>query len=277
MILNGVEIAQKELKALSKSVEAIQKSGTRLTLASVQVGEPQDASVYSRSIGRVLQNIHVGYAPRVFQEKISEAELTREILKLNADPEITAMMVFSPLPAHLNPVFILSAIDVWKDVEGRCILQGSGDRVLSPTAGAVMALLEETGVEISGKEAVVIGRSEGVGKPSAILLLDRRATVTVCHSKTKNLREHVERADIVVATLGKPEFVKGAWIKPGAVVIDVGENVVDGKLVGDVEFEAAKERAGHISPVPGGVGPVTNVMLVKNLVTLYKTSHPQWK
>jgi methylenetetrahydrofolate dehydrogenase (NADP+)/methenyltetrahydrofolate cyclohydrolase len=132
----------------------------------------------------------------------------------------------------------------------------------------VIKLFEETGVDAAGKEAVVIGHSDVVGKPIAILLLDKMATVTICHIKTRSLEEHVRRADIVVSAAGKAGLVKGRWIKPGAVVIDVGENMLDGKLAGDVEFEEAKNHAGFITPVPGGVGPLTNVMLVKNLLTL---------
>ena len=162
----------------------------------------------------------------------------------------------------------MNAIDILKDAEGRRLLHGLAERVISPTAAAAIALVEETGVEVSGKEAVVIGRSDVVGKPAAILLIEKGATVTVCNSKTKDLRKFVENADILIATAGKPELIKGEWIKPGAVVVDVGENIVNGRLVGDVEFETAKSRAAYLSPVPGGVGPLTNVMLIKNLITL---------
>ncbi|MBI3316159.1 MAG: bifunctional 5,10-methylenetetrahydrofolate dehydrogenase/5,10-methenyltetrahydrofolate cyclohydrolase [Candidatus Omnitrophica bacterium] len=269
-ILNGKEIAAKHFDLVSRELQALEKKGVRLSLASVQVGEPKDAQLYSKAIEHLLKKLGVRYTAKVFPAQISQNELCKQILKLNADPEISALLLFSPLPAHLELIPVLNTIDLLKDVEGRRVLHGAGERVLSPTAVAVMALIEDTGCDLKGKEAVVVGRSDVVGKPCAILLLDKRVTVTVCHSSTKDLKAHIERADVVVATVGKPHLIKGEWIKPGAIVIDVGENVVNGKLVGDVEFETAKERAGFISPVPGGVGPVTNLMLVRNLITLHK-------
>ncbi len=259
-ILNGREIAEKMLARLAKDLEAIQRSGQKLTLATVQIGESKDTVLYSQSIERTFKKVNAGYLPKIYPEKISQSDLQKEILKLNRDPQVSAILVFSPLPAHIQQAALLSTLDVLKDVE----------RVVPPTAAAAVALIEETGAEIMGKEAVVVGRSNTVGRPATMLLLDKRATVTVCHSKTRNLRGHVENADIVIAAAGQPELIKGEWIKPGAIVIDVGENVVNGKLVGDVEFEKAKERAGFISPVPGGVGPLTHVMLIKNLLTLHK-------
>ncbi len=269
-VLNGVEIAKKYIEIALKNVSIIHKTGVTLTLGTVQVGHSKDTLLYSRSLENLLKKLTINYVARTLPEHATENEVYKQILKLNSDPEITGIMVFSPLPPQINSVSVLTAIDLLKDVEGRRVLHGIGDRVLSPTASAVLTLLEETGCEIAGKEAVIVGHSDVVGKPIAILLLDKMATVTVCHIKTKNLQEHIEKADIVIAAAGKANLIKGSWIKPGAIIIDVGENVVDGKLVGDVEFEAAKERASFISPVPGGVGPVTNVMLVKNLITLHK-------
>ena len=190
-----------------------------------------------------------------------------EIIRLNRDEAVTGVMVFSPLPKHLSRTAIFDNIALLKDVEGRTFLK-SHFGVFSPTANAVMTLLEFTGASLAGKEAVVVGHSDLVGKPSAILLMDKMATVTVCHVETRDLRQHIEKADIVVAAAGKGHLVKGEWIKPGDIVIDVGENLVNGLIVGDVEFETAKRRASYITPVPGGVGPVTNVMLIKNLITL---------
>lgn len=269
-VLNGRLIAEKALQEAAKVVAHLRKTGQILALGTVQVGDSKDVLLYARSVQSLLEKLKIDYVPKIFPANISERDLTRQILKLNADPEVTGIMVFSPLPAHINAVSILNAIDLLKDIEGRRVLHGIGDRVLSPTASAVLALLKETDIEIEGKEAVVVGHSDVVGKPIAILLLDKLATVTVCHAGTRDLRGHVERADILVAAAGKPHLIHGAWIKPGAVVIDVGENVVNGKLVGDVEFEIASQKASYISPVPGGVGPVTNVMLIKNLITLHK-------
>ncbi len=268
-ILNGKEIAKKHLEKLSVQISELQKKGGSLTLASIRVGEPSDAVMYSRAIEKLVTKLGIRYQPFVFPENVDEETLIKEIRRLNSAPEITGVLIFSPLPRHLHAPTIVNALDFQKDVEGRRVLQGAGERVLSPTAEAAMLLIEETGSDIAGKEAVVVGRSENIGKPCAILLLDRNATVTVCHSKTNDLKAHIEKADIVVATVGKANLIRGAWIKPGATVIDIGENIVDGELKGDVEFEKAKERAAFISPVPGGVGPVTNVTLVKNLITLH--------
>jgi methylenetetrahydrofolate dehydrogenase (NADP+)/methenyltetrahydrofolate cyclohydrolase len=269
-VLSGKAIAAKHLERIAEEVRQLQKKGACLSLGSVQVGDSKDVGLYSKAIEQLFKKLGIRYVAKVFGSTLAQNELYRQILKLNADPDISAILLFSPLPAHIDAVSILNAIDLLKDVEGRRVLHGVGDRVLSPTAAAVMALLEETGCDLKGKDAVVVGRSDVVGKPCAILLLDKRATVTVCHSSTKNLKACIEKADVVVATVGKPHLIKGEWIKPGAIVIDVGENLVDGKLVGDVEFETAKERAGFISPVPGGVGPVTNLMLVRNLITLHR-------
>jgi len=269
-ILNGIPIAKKHLEIAARNILRIQKEGGTVTLATVQVGEAKDALLYFVSLEKLLQKLGIRHIARVFPEEITEANVFKEILELNSDSATTGIMVFAPLPVHLDSTALLSAVDILKDAEGRRVIHGIGDRVVSPTANAVLTLLEETGCEIAGKEAVVVGHSDLVGKPTSILLLDKLATVTVCHTKTKNLRAHVEEADIVVAAAGKPHLIKGEWIKPGAVVIDVGENELNGKLVGDVDFETAKMRASFISPVPGGVGPVTNVMLIKNLISLYE-------
>jgi methylenetetrahydrofolate dehydrogenase (NADP+)/methenyltetrahydrofolate cyclohydrolase len=265
----GSELAKKELEAVETSLKRLAETGARLALATFQVGESKDTVVYSQSIEKLLKRLGVDTVASVSPEKIGEEELCRKIREVGGDPTITGILIFAPLPAHLKNERVFGSIDAGKDVEGRTFLKNHFG-VFSPTANAVMALFERTGVDPVGKEAVVIGHSDLVGKPAATLLMDRLATVTVCHAKTKDLRYHVERADIVVAAAGRPELVKGAWIKEGAVVIDVGENVVAGKLVGDVEYAAANERAAYVSPVPGGVGPLTNVMLVKNLVRLHE-------
>lgn len=269
-ILDGKAIARKYLERYSAEIRSLKEKGARLCLATVRVGDLGDSAAYSRAIENLMGKIGVRSILRVFSEKIPQTELYKEIAALNADAAVTGILVFSPLPAHIHPTFVLHAVDILKDAEGRRVLETSGERVLSPTASACLALIEETGRNVQGNEAVVIGCSEIVGKPCAILLMDKRATVTVCHSKTRDLKAHVEKADIVIATAGRPGLVKGEWIKPGAIVVDVGENIVNGKIVGDVEFEPARERAAYITPVPGGVGPVTNVMLVKNLIALHK-------
>ena len=238
-----------------------------MTLATVQVGASKDTELYFKYLEGLLGQIGIKLAAHSFTASAKEEEVIAEIVRLNRDPQVTGIMIFSPLPKTINAANLFDNIAMSKDVEGRTFMK-SHFGVISPTANAVLTLLEATHCDIAGKEAVVVGHSDLVGKPTAILLMDKLATVTVCHVKTKDLAEHVRHADIVVAAVGKAHVVKGEWIKPGAIVIDVGENVVDGKLVGDVEFETAKKNAAFISPVPGGVGPVTNVMLIKNLILL---------
>ena len=268
VVLNGKEIAEKILSAAAAKIALLKKAGASLTLATVQVGNAKDSLLYSQALDRLLKKVGIAHVPSVSSQKISEEELCEKIEALNENPSITGIMVFAPLPPAFDTATVLNAVDQMKDVEGRTFMK-SHFGVFSPTANAVMTLLKESGVELAGKEAVVIGHSDLVGKPVAILLLDEMATVTVCHAKTTGLRQKIAKADILIAAAGKPELVKGDWIKSGAVVIDVGENVVNGKLVGDVEFDQAKKKTSFISPVPGGVGPVTNVMLVQNLLRLH--------
>ncbi len=269
-ILDGTRIADKYLEMAREKIQGINRasSGT-LTLATLQIGESNDATLYARYLKGLLGKIGIRLTSVVLDGNSSEEAAIREILKLNTDPQVTGIMIFSPLPHRISAVNLLDNLDMRKDVEGRTFLK-SHFGVFSPTANAVLALLEETHCDFVGKEAVIVGHSDLVGKPTAVLLMDRMATVTVCHKATRDLKAHLQNADIVVAAVGKPGVVNGEWIKPGAIVIDVGENVVDGKLVGDVVFETAKDRAAFISPVPGGVGPVTNVMLIKNLLMLHE-------
>jgi len=209
---------------------------------------------------------------------VQQPEAERMIQRWNRDAGIHGIFVHQPMPPQVDAQRISALIDPRKDVEG-IHPQNSARRFFakarigSCTALAVMALIEETGVELEGKEAVVVGHSEIVGRPVSMLLLDRLATTTICHvgtDKAGRLEDHVRRADVLVVAVGRPRFIKGGWIKPGAIVIDVGINVVEGRVVGDVEFEEAKERAAFISPVPGGVGPVTVMMVMKNTVEAFK-------
>ena len=205
-------------------------------------------------------------------------EIERHITGWNDDPNVHGIFVHQPLPQHIDPQAVSALIDPRKDVEG-IHPQNSARRFFakarigSCTALAVMELIESTGVSLEGKEAVVVGHSEIVGRPVSMLLLDKLATTTICHLVTNlvgRLEEHVRRADVLIVAVGKPHLIQGEWIKPGAIVIDVGINVVDGRVVGDVEFETARQRAAFISPVPGGVGPVTVMMVMKNTVEAFK-------
>lgn len=267
-ILNGSQIAAKGLSEISKKIEKLRGSGEALCLATVQVGNSKDAALYLKTLENLLKKLGIDHLSSISLEKISETELCAKVSELNEDASVSGILIFSPLPTHLDNARVLASLSQLKDVEGRTFLK-SHFGVFSPTANAVLRLIEETGQDLAGKEAVVVGHSDIVGKPVAVLLMDKLATVTVCHARTRNLREKIENAEIVVAAAGKPNLIRGDWIRPGAIVIDVGENVVDGRLVGDVEFDAAKTRAAFISPVPGGVGPLTNVILLENLLKLH--------
>jgi methylenetetrahydrofolate dehydrogenase (NADP+)/methenyltetrahydrofolate cyclohydrolase len=252
-------------------------------LAVVLVGEDPASQVYVRSKGK--QTIEVGMAS--FEHKLdadtSEEDLLSLIQQLNADPAVHGILVQLPLPDHLNSDLVINAIDPAKDVDGFHIsnvgLLGTGQKSMVPCTplGCLLMLRAHHG-SLSGMEAVVIGRSNIVGKPMAQLLLGESCTVTIAHSRTKDLQETVQRADIVVAAVGRPEMVPGDWIKPGATVIDVGINRVekpDGgtRLVGDVDFDSCQAVAGAITPVPGGVGPMTIACLLANTVTACCRAH----
>ena len=204
-------------------------------------------------------------------KETTQEELLNLIGELNQDPQIHGILVQLPLPDHLDERQVLEAISPDKDVDGFHPVNvgrlATGQPCLKPcTPAGIIELIDRTGIELKGIEAVVVGRSNIVGKPVAFLLLARHATVTICHSRTARLDEVCRRADVLVAAVGRPEMVTGDWVKPGAVVIDVGINRVEKGLVGDVEFDTAKEKAGYITPVPGGVGPMTIAMLMKNTV-----------
>lgn len=267
-VLDGKMIAATYSEALLREIGRLKKEGKRLTLATFRIGDAKDALFYCKSIANLLSKLEIRHYESTFAEGADELDVLGKITAANNDPSIHGILVFSPIPARFHQPNLINAISPEKDVEGRGVLTGFGERIVSPTANAVMTLIESTKDDIAGKHAVIIGHSDLVGKPISILLLDRYATVTVCHIKTKDLEAQVRKADIVVSAAGKAGLVKGKWIKPGAIVVDVGENVVNGRVTGDVEFEAASQRASHITPVPGGVGPVTNVMLVRNLLKL---------
>jgi methylenetetrahydrofolate dehydrogenase (NADP+) / methenyltetrahydrofolate cyclohydrolase len=241
-------------------------------LAVVLVGDDPASAVYVKSKGK--QTVEVGMLS--FEHRLpadtAQADLIALVERLNADPAVDGILVQLPLPKHLDDLAVISTIDPDKDVDGLHIVNAG--RLASGLPGLVsctplgcMMLIEEQLGDVSGKNAVVIGRSILVGKPVAQLLLAANCTVTMAHSRTVDLADVVRRADIVVAAVGRPEMVKGDWIKPGACVIDVGINRVDGKLIGDVAFDEARAVAGSITPVPGGVGPMTIACLLKNTLT----------
>jgi methylenetetrahydrofolate dehydrogenase (NADP+) / methenyltetrahydrofolate cyclohydrolase len=275
-ILDGKALAARIKSELAGEVSALRARGVEPGLAVVLVGEDPASQIYVRN--KTASSAQVGI--RTFDHRLpsstSQSELAALVAKLNADPAVDGILLQLPLPAGLDARQILPAVDPRKDVDGihpdnlGHLVMGE-PRFVACTPFGIMKLVEESGLALAGIDAVVVGRSNMVGKPMAALLTNANATVTLCHSKTRDLGAVVARADLVVAAVGRPEMVRGAWIKPGAVVIDVGINRrADGKLLGDVEFTAAAERASAITPVPGGVGPMTIAMLLFNTVTAAK-------
>ena len=247
--------------------------GVTVGLAVIIVGDDPASRVYVNSKKKACEDLGMISREYALPETTTEEELLSLITKLNADKEINGILVQLPLPGHLNEETVINTIDPKKDVDafhphnvGK-IMIGNFD-FLPCTPAGVMELIKESGIEVSGKECVILGRSNIVGKPQAMLLLHQNGTVTICHSRTQNLKEVTRRADILVAAIGKPNFVTADMVKEGAVVIDVGINrLPDKKLCGDVDFEAVSKVASAITPVPGGVGPMTIAMLMKNTVT----------
>ena len=271
-IIDGKAVAARVRAQAAERAKQLTARGVQPGLAVVLVGDDPASQIYVRNKTKACAEAGVRTFDHKLPADISERELLDLVAKLNADPAVHGILVQLPLPRHIDSTRVLMAITPEKDVDGfHPISIGNlwtGRPGFVPcTPAGVMVLLEEAKTELRGADAVVIGRSNIVGKPMAALLMAADATVTVCHSKTRDLPERVGRADVVVAAIGKSEFVKGSWIKPGAVVIDVGMNRgADGKLKGDVEFAPAAERARAITPVPGGVGPMTIAMLVKSTV-----------
>lgn len=262
-LLSGKEIADRIRWRLKREVKLLEKRYGRVpTLSVVQVGDDGAENIYLRSQQVVAKEIGINYRLVKLDASVSRNRLVETIERLNKDRAITAVMLGLPLPKRIDLKESLARVSPLKDVEKA-----------NPTASAAIELIKSTGISLYGKEAVVVGHGELVGKPIAMALLDRLATVTVCHIATAmsgNLKSHINRAQILVVAVGKPNIIKGDWIKRGATVIDVGINRVGKRIVGDVEFESAKKRASFITPVPGGVGPLTVVMLMRNCLNLFK-------
>lgn len=278
MIINGKEIS-KALKAkLSERVVALEKKyGRTPNLVVVLVGDDPGSVSYVTGKAKAATEVGIRNSTLRYPDSVSEEELLSLINKLNEDDDVDGILVQLPLPAHINEDKIISAIISEKDVDGFhpenvARLWLKQPCVLPCTPKGIIKLLNSTGIEIEGKQTVVVGRSKIVGLPVAKLLLDNNATVTVAHSRTKNLGDVTRRADILVVAIGKERLIKADMIKPGAVVIDVGVNrdSRNGKLCGDVDFEAAQEVASHITPVPGGVGPMTIACLMENTVECFE-------
>lgn len=269
-LIEGKKISDQIRAEIKDEVAKLKSSGIQPGLAVIVVGEDPASQVYVRNKAKACEDLGFYSEVHRLSAETSQAELLELIGRLNAQDSVHGILVQLPLPKHIEEKAVIDAIAVEKDVDGfHPVSVGNmviGDDALLPcTPAGVIELLKRTGNSPAGKHAVVIGRSNIVGKPVSLLLLREHATVTICHSRTPNLAEVSRRADIVVAAVGVPKLVKGDWIKPGAVVIDVGVNrLPDGKLCGDVDFAEASEVAGWITPVPGGVGPMTITMLMKN-------------
>ncbi|HAL62805.1 MAG TPA: bifunctional methylenetetrahydrofolate dehydrogenase/methenyltetrahydrofolate cyclohydrolase FolD [Clostridiales bacterium] len=271
-ILSGKEISAKIKEGLKEEVKKLKEEGIFPGLAVIIAGDDPASRVYVNNKKKACEELGIYSEEYALSANVKEEEILTLIDKLNAKDTISGILVQLPLPKHISEKKVIERINPKKDVDafhpvnvGK-IMTGDYDFVPCTPAG-IMEMIAESGVLVEGKECVVIGRSNIVGKPMAMLLLHKNGTVTVCHSRTKNLKEKTKNADILVAAVGKPKFVTGDMIKEGAVVIDVGINrIADKKLVGDVDFEAAEKIAGAITPVPGGVGPMTIAMLMKNTV-----------
>jgi methylenetetrahydrofolate dehydrogenase (NADP+)/methenyltetrahydrofolate cyclohydrolase len=287
-IIDGKAIASEIKNQLKEEVRQIKSSGATLALATLLVGDNPASQVYLKSKHRACNETGIDSFNHVLPKDSEPRIVFKKLEELNRDPKINAILVQLPLPPHVNTEQILSTINPKKDVDGfhpvnlgrlfaakdiRELMEAKNPIPLPCTPQGVLELIRRTGISLSGKNAVVIGRSLIVGKPTAALLLAHHCTVTIAHSQTKNLIEYTQKADILIAAIGKPKAITADLIRKGAIVIDVGINRdVNGNICGDVDFESAKEKAGWITPVPGGVGPMTIAMLLKNTVQLARTT-----
>ena len=275
-VLDGTALSEKIRDGLRPRVDALAAAGARPGLTVILVGDDPASQVYVRNKVKACERIGIRSDLKVLPGATSEADVLALIARLNQDPTVHGILVQLPLPEQIDPHRVIEAIALDKDVDGFHMLSAGalltgrideGIGFVPCTPLGILRMLEDADIELAGAEAVVVGRSNTVGKPCALLLLSRNATVTVCHSATRDLATVVRRADIVVAAAGRPRLITADMIKPGATVIDVGiHRGADGKLVGDVDFGPVREVAGHLSPVPGGVGPMTIAMLLSNTV-----------
>jgi methylenetetrahydrofolate dehydrogenase (NADP+)/methenyltetrahydrofolate cyclohydrolase len=271
-IIDGKSLAAAVRASQKSAIGALAARGVRPGLAAILAGNDPASRVYVRTKARACEETGVRSESHEFPDDVAEATLLERVARLNADPRVHGILVQLPLPRHLDSSRVLAAVSPMKDVDGfhaanlGALLQGRPGFVPGTPAG-VMRMLEHAGAPLAGRHAVIVGRSTIVGKPLALLLLQKDATVTICHSKTVNLAAVTRQADVLIAAAGRAKLITAGMVKPGACVIDVGINrLADGKLAGDVEFESVGAVAGSISPVPGGVGPMTVAMLIVNTV-----------
>lgn len=272
-IIDGKKISQEIKDELKEKVAAMAKEGKKAALAVIQVGNDPASSVYVRNKKKACEYIGIESLSYELPEETTEEELVALIGKLNADTKVNGILVQLPLPKHINEEKIIQTISPDKDVDGFHMqnvgaLCTGGKGYVSCTPLGIITLLKRSGIEIAGKRCVVMGRSNIVGKPMAMLLLRENGTVTICHSKTQDMKEITKQADILVVAIGKPKFVDETYVKEGAVVIDVGiHRNAENKLCGDVDFDKVAPHTSAITPVPGGVGPMTIAMLMNNCVS----------
>ncbi len=271
-IIDGKMLAKKIRENLKIECEELKKEGINPKLAVIMVGNNPASKVYVKNKSKACDEIGIQYEEHLLEQNITQKELNELIKKLNDTKEVNGILLQSPLPEHLDINQAFKAISYRKDVDGFTpssigkLVMGV-DTFISCTPYGVMKMFEEYNIDLTGKNVVIIGRSNIVGKPLSQCCLAQNATVTICHSRTKDLKEHTRRADVLIAAIGKANFVTKDMVKEGAVVIDVGINRnEDGKLVGDVDFEKVEKVASYITPVPGGVGPMTIAMLMKNVI-----------
>ena len=288
-LIDGKAIAQKVRDEVAERVaKRIAVGKSQPTLATVLVGDRPDSAAYVASKGKACQELGMGSVSRQLPADATQEQVETLVRQLNADKKISGILVQLPMPSHLNEEAVLSLIGIEKDVDGfsplnigRLAQKGREPLFVPCTPYGCIYLLEQAGVKIEGANAVVLGRSNIVGMPAALLLISKNATVTVCHSRTRDLPAAVRQADILIAAIGRTEMVRGDWIKPGAAIIDVGINSIPDvtkksghRLVGDVKFDEAREVAGFITPVPGGVGPMTIAMLMRATLHAAEIQNP---
>ncbi|MBC7240826.1 MAG: bifunctional 5,10-methylenetetrahydrofolate dehydrogenase/5,10-methenyltetrahydrofolate cyclohydrolase [Anaerolineae bacterium] len=276
-LLDGKALAKTMQEEVSAEIQAFKEAtGVTPKLVVVRAGEDPASVSYANAIAKTCEKYGVAFELKALPESASQAEMVSLVQSLSADASVHGIMVQEPMPKGIDPAAVIAALSPAKDVDGvhplnaGLLMEGKGDFFAPATPSGGMEILRRYNVPIKGKHAVVVGRSNIVGKPMALLLLHEHATVTICHSRTVDLGAVTRQGDILVAAVGKARLITGDMVKPGAVVIDFGVNFEDGKMVGDVDFESAKEVAGMITPVPGGTGPMTNVMLMKNVLAAAK-------
>ena len=276
-IIDGKALSEKVLKEIEKEHSELEKKvGRKAGLAVIIVGENPASQIYVRNKIRACEKVGFHSETIRLDENITEENLLLEIEKLNNNSNIDGILVQLPIPKHIDGLKIINAISAEKDVDGfhttniGKMMIGDETGFLPCTPAGVVHMFEEYNINLEGKDVLVIGQSNIVGKPMTLLLIKKRATVQVCNSKTKNLSEKLQKADVIVAAAGSPKLIKATDVKEGVVIIDVGINRVDGKLCGDVDFEEVSKKASFITPVPGGVGPMTIAILIKNTFKSYK-------